>query len=29
LSRATLPSSPEILVLPAVQPDFGYFQRRN
>ena len=29
LSRATLPSATEIWVLPAVQPDFGFMQRRN
>ena len=29
LSRATLPATTEILVLPAEQTDFGYMQRRN
>jgi L-ascorbate metabolism protein UlaG (beta-lactamase superfamily) len=29
LSRATLPSSTEILVLPAMQADFSYVPRRN
>ena len=29
LSRATLPSTTEIWVLPAEQPDFGFMQRRN
>ena len=29
LSRATLPRTTEILVLPPVQADFSYFQRRN
>ena len=29
LSRANLPSTTEIWVLPGEQPDFGFMQRRN